>query len=55
MVEKGSSLDLEKIVLRSVWLVAVTARAQLLGTEAFPTAFPLPSPAKSLGVCVDAV
>lgn len=41
MVEKGSSLDLEKIVLRSVWLVAVTVRARLLGTGAFPTVFPL--------------
>lgn len=31
MLEKGGSLDLEKFVLRSVWLVAITVRAQLLG------------------------
>lgn len=36
MIEKGSSLDLEKIVLRSLWLVAITARARLLVQGLFP-------------------
>lgn len=36
MIEKGSSLDLQKIVLRSLWLVAIAVRAQLLVQGLFP-------------------
>lgn len=53
MVEKGSGLDLEKIVLRSIMACCYRCEGTALGYEGFPHC--IPSPAKSLGVCMDAV